>query len=160
MDSFHVSIACGFSPNARQIRDTALCDIPVADAIDRVDQCVSLPGVDSSVLVITCSMSSSVINRGRPGRGSSDNPSNRPARNLERHFDTVARDTSSRSATPPIELPSSAHCNTIRARNANACAVFLRRLHPTNTRRSSSDNTTGSTFGLGTTAVYRVRTNF
>jgi hypothetical protein len=104
-------------------------------------------------------MASSVIVRGRPGRGSSDNPSSRPARNRDRHFDTVARDTSSRSATPPIVLPASAHRNTILDLNANACAVFRRRAHPTSTRRSSSDNTTGTTFGLGTTTAYRVDTN-
>jgi hypothetical protein len=34
VDSFHVSIACSFSLNGRQIRDTALCDIPVAVAIE------------------------------------------------------------------------------------------------------------------------------
>jgi hypothetical protein len=119
VDSFHVSIACGFSPNARQIRDTALCDIPVAAAIDRVDPCVSSPGVDSSVLVITCSMSSSVIVRGRPGRGSSDSPSSRPARNRERHFDTMFRDTPTSWATSPI-VPPCAIRSTIRARNANA----------------------------------------
>jgi hypothetical protein len=38
------------SPKTRQIRETADCDIPVAEAIDRVDQCVSWPGVSSSVL--------------------------------------------------------------------------------------------------------------
>jgi hypothetical protein len=55
VDSFQVCTACGLSPNARQIRDTADCDIPVADAIDRVDQCASCPGVSSKVLVITSS---------------------------------------------------------------------------------------------------------
>lgn len=38
VDSFHVSTACGFNPNARQIRETADCDIPIAEATDRVDQ--------------------------------------------------------------------------------------------------------------------------
>jgi hypothetical protein len=44
VDSFHVSTRCGLSPNARQIREIADCDIPVAVAIDRVDQCVPLLG--------------------------------------------------------------------------------------------------------------------
>ena len=35
---------CGLRPNARQIRETADWDMPVAAAIDRVDQCVSSPG--------------------------------------------------------------------------------------------------------------------
>src|SRR4029450_9442678 len=61
VDSFQVWIACGLSPNARQIRDTALCDMPVDAAIDRVDQCVSSPGVDSSVLVITFSIVPAVL---------------------------------------------------------------------------------------------------
>jgi hypothetical protein len=99
VDSFQVSIACGFSPNARQIRETADCDIPVAAAIDRVDHCVSRPGVSSSVLVITCSIRASVTVRGRPGRGSSDNPSNRSAKNRERHVDTMSRDTPRSNAT-------------------------------------------------------------
>lgn len=38
VDSFHVSTRCGCRPNARQIREIAVWDIPVAAAIDRVDQ--------------------------------------------------------------------------------------------------------------------------
>jgi hypothetical protein len=38
VDNFHVSTRCGSSPNARQIRDTAVWSSPVARAIDRVDQ--------------------------------------------------------------------------------------------------------------------------
>jgi hypothetical protein len=151
---------CGFSPNARQILDTALCDIPVAVAIDLVDQWVSpLGGWDSSVLVITCSTCSSPITRGRPGRGSSDNPSNRSTKNRERHFDTMFRDTPTTSATSPI-VPPSAHRSTIRDRNANACDVFRRRAHPASTNRSSSDNTTGSTLGLGITTDYQLTPNY
>ncbi|MGH3794886.1 MAG: hypothetical protein ACRDSP_08350 [Pseudonocardiaceae bacterium] len=41
VESFQVSTRCALSPNARQIREIADCDIPVAAAIDRVDQCVS-----------------------------------------------------------------------------------------------------------------------
>lgn len=78
MDSFQVCTRCGLSPNARQIREIADCDIPVALAIDRVDQCVSPFAEDSSnVLTITDSTCSSVIVRGAPGRGSSVKPSNR-----------------------------------------------------------------------------------
>ena len=39
VDSFHESTKCGLSPNARQIRDTAVWLSPTALAIDRVDQC-------------------------------------------------------------------------------------------------------------------------
>ena len=105
------------------------------------------------------SICSSLISRGRPGRGSSDNPSNRCTTNRDRHFDTVTRDTPSWLATSPIVAPS-AHRNTIRDRSANACAVFQRRDHPTNTDHSSPDNTTGSSSGLGTAKAHPVTTNY
>jgi hypothetical protein len=146
------------TPKARQIRETADCDMPVACAIDRVDQCVSCPGVSSNVFVITCSTRSSVITRGRPGRRSSDRPSSRLAWNLDRHFETMSRETPKSAAASPI-VPPSAQRNTIRARAANACAVVRRRLQATRTCHSSSDSTTGSTFGLGTTTPYNYRRN-
>jgi hypothetical protein len=43
-DNFHVCTRWGLSPKARQIREIAAWLIPVAAAIDRVDQCVSSPG--------------------------------------------------------------------------------------------------------------------
>ena len=43
-DSLNASLRCGLSANARQIRLIALWLIPVAAAIDRVDQCVALTG--------------------------------------------------------------------------------------------------------------------
>ena len=56
VDSFQVSVRCGLRPNARQIRLIAVWLIPVARAIDRVDQCVSWWGGGSSrVLTITAS---------------------------------------------------------------------------------------------------------
>jgi hypothetical protein len=64
VDSFHISIRCGFSPKARQIRETADWDMPCDLAIDRVDQCVSPPGgACSSVAVITASTCSSRLQR-------------------------------------------------------------------------------------------------
>jgi hypothetical protein len=110
-------------------------------------------------LVINRSICSSLITRRRPERGSSDNPSNRYTTNRDRHFDTVARDTPNWLATSPIVTPS-AHSNTIRNRNANTCAVFRRRNHPTNTDHSSPDNTTGSSFGLDTTETNPATTNY
>lgn len=142
---------CGLRPNSRQIRETTDCDIPAATAIDRVGQCVSAPGVSSSVAVTSRSTCSSVITRGRPGRGSSDRPSSRPATNRTAHFDTVFREVPTCSATCPI-VPPSAQDNTIRARNANANEVLPRRVQPVGTDRSSSDNATGSRFGLGITS--------
>src|SRR6476646_85432 len=78
-ESLKVSDWCGFKPNARQIRLTADWLIPVAAAIERVDQCVAPTGCCSSVFTITRSTSSSPIVRGLPGRGSSCRPS-RPLR--------------------------------------------------------------------------------
>ena len=49
--------------------------------------------------MITGSTCSSVIVRGAPGRGSSDRPSSRAARNRARHLPTVCRDTPSCAAT-------------------------------------------------------------
>ena len=80
---------CGLSPNARQIRLTADWLIPVAAAIDRVDQCVAPAGCSSSVFTITRSTSSSRIVRGLPGRGSSCKPSKRRRANRPRHLLTV-----------------------------------------------------------------------
>jgi hypothetical protein len=88
-DSFQVSCRCGCNPNARQIRETAVCDNPTSAASDRVDQCVASFGVVSRVVVITRSTSASAIVRGRPGRGSSSRPSSRSTANRLRHFVTV-----------------------------------------------------------------------
>ncbi|SDP99177.1 hypothetical protein SAMN05421507_1532 [Lentzea jiangxiensis] len=68
LDNFHASRRCGCRPNAFQIRVTAVWVSSDSAAIDRVDQCVALAGVDSSVAVITASTCSSEIVRGRPGR--------------------------------------------------------------------------------------------
>jgi hypothetical protein len=89
-DSFHACWRCGCSPNARQIRDTAVCVSPTSRAIDRVDQCVASRGVLSNVLTITSSTWASVIVLGRPGRGSSLSPSRRNSANRLRHLRTVA----------------------------------------------------------------------
>jgi hypothetical protein len=40
-DSFQVWTRCGLSPNARQIREIAVWLIPVARAMERVDQWVA-----------------------------------------------------------------------------------------------------------------------
>ena len=44
-ESLNASVRCGFSPNARQMRLTAVWLIPVAAAIDRVDQWVAFAGL-------------------------------------------------------------------------------------------------------------------
>ena len=103
--------------------------------------------------MITFSTCSSVIVRGRPGRGSSLSPSSRSSRNRDRHLPAVAREIPSSAATALTGRPS-AQASTIRDRSASACAVFRRRAQPSRTCRSSSDSTTGSSFGLAMSQAY------
>jgi hypothetical protein len=152
VDSFQVSSRCGLRPNARQIRDTAVWLIPVALAIERVDQWLSWWGGGSAnVLVITCSTCASAMVRGRPGRGSSDSPSRRPATTRPRHLVTVCGQIPSRSATALLVAPS-AQASTILARKASACAVLARRAQRTSVCRSSSVRVNGA-FGLPRSAM-------
>ena len=96
---------CGLSPNARQIRLIADCDLPTWRASDRVDQWVASVGVVSSVMTNTCSTCSSVMVRAAPGRGSSARPSSRRATNRDRHLVTVGREMPSRVATAWLLAP-------------------------------------------------------
>jgi hypothetical protein len=148
-----VSWRCGCRPNARQIRDTAVCVRPTSLAIERVDQCVASFGVLSSVLVITASTCSSVIVRGRPGRGSSVNPSKRCSANRDRHLAAIARLIPSRAAISVFLRPSAAS-NTIRDRCASACALVLRRVHASNRKRSASLNTMATATFDGISTVF------
>lgn len=117
VDSLKVCEQCGARAKARQILEMADCDIPVAAAIDRVDQCVAFFGVSSRVLTITLSTSASVIFRGTPGRGSSCMPSRPRSRNRRRQVRTVSGAIPRRRDTSAIECPS-ADSSTIRDRNA------------------------------------------
>jgi hypothetical protein len=119
VDSLKVSTRWGLSPNARQIRLMADCDMPSWRARLRVDQWVASAGVVSKVVTSTCSICSSVMVRAAPGRGSSASPSSRRATNRDRHLVTVGRDTPSRLTTSALLTPS-AQASTIRQRNANA----------------------------------------
>ena len=145
----------GLRPNARQIRDTADWDMPADLAIDRVDQCVSPPGgACSSVAVITFSTCSSVTVRGRPGPRLVGQPL-QPGRQEPRPpFARRRPARSPSSAATALTAAPSAQASTIRDRNASACAVFRRRAHPSRTWRSSSDSTSGSSFGLATRQAY------
>jgi hypothetical protein len=71
----------GLISNAFQIRPMLDLDSPLRSAISARDQCVALRGVDSRAARITSSTYSAVIDGGRPGRGSSDRPSNRNSMN-------------------------------------------------------------------------------
>ena len=97
--------------------------IPVALAIDRVDQCVASFGFSSKVFTITASTWSSVIVRVAPGRGASKSPSRRSATKRERHLPTMAPETPSSAATMALVAPV-AHPSTMRQRMASAWALL------------------------------------
>jgi len=121
-----VSLRCGCSENARQMRCTVEVDTPVALAIERVLQCVAAAGIVSSVVVTTSAIFSSPILRGAPGRGASIRPSSRLTANRLRHVAAVTRVTPSRSAIARLVMPSAAS-STISARIASARAILRRR---------------------------------
>jgi hypothetical protein len=78
-DTLKLSWRHGLRPNARQISETVVLEIPCLAASPRVDQWVSAPGVDSNVSTTTASMVASAIVRSAPGRGASHSPSRRSA---------------------------------------------------------------------------------
>ena len=139
VDSLKVSLRCGCSENARQMRCTVETDTPVALAIERVLQCVAAAGMVSSVVVTTSAIFSSPIWRGAPGRGASTRPSRRFAANRLRHIATVTRVIPSRSAITRLVMPSAAS-STISARIASARAIFRRRARACSSLRSASLN--------------------
>lgn len=131
----------GLSPNAFQISATVWCEIPCLAARPRVDQWVASAGAVSNVSTTTASTTSSVILRVAPGRGASTNPSNRSAANRCRHLVTVGGEHPTSAAIDSRVRPGSAHANTIRDRNANACDDECRRAHRVNVSRSAADKT-------------------
>src|SRR3954452_25325157 len=150
LDSFQVSWRCGWSPNAFQMRCTAVWLRPTSAAIERVDQCVASFGVVSSVLTITSSTLASLIFLGCPGRGSSVKPSKRCSAKRLRHLRTELTATPRSRAISLLFGPSAA-ASTIRDRNASACALVRRRSHASNCARSSAVNSIGTANGEGMT---------
>src|ERR1041385_321139 len=144
-DNLNVSVRCGCSAKARQIRDMAVWLNPLRLAIPRVLQWVASLGLLSKVRVITRSTSLSPIVRGAPGRGSSSRPSPRLATKRLRHFPTIPLETFNSDATSLLLLPL-AHSKTIRARCANAWALVRRRVHDSSVSCSASVNS-NSAFG-------------
>ncbi|MCI2424392.1 hypothetical protein MOQ72_44120, partial [Saccharopolyspora sp. K220] len=69
----------------------------------------------------------------------------------------MSLDTPSLAATAVFDPPS-AHVNTIRERNANACAVFRHRAYHSNVRRSVSVSSSGTRFGHGNHTIVRRQT--
>src|SRR5712664_224128 len=108
VDSLKVSLRCGCSENARQMRCTVETDKPEALAIERVLQWVAAAGIVSNVVVTTSAIFSSPIMRGVQGRGSSARPSNRLAANRWRQVATVRRLTPSCAAIARLVVPSAA----------------------------------------------------
>jgi hypothetical protein len=106
--------------------------------------------VVSNVAVINASIRSSPTTRGRPGRGSSTNPSRRCSANRLRHRRTVVIDKPNRCDSAVLDPPSAA-ANTIRDRIANPAALVRRRAQPSNSARSSAVNTILAACGVGTT---------
>jgi hypothetical protein len=158
--SFHVCTRCGLRPKARQIRDTDDCDRPLSAAIVLVDQWLSCPGPFSlSVRLTSTSTCSSVILRAAPGRGRSPRAPIRPSRNRTRHLRTDSRDSPVCSATlvSGIVPPCSAQASTTRARSATDCDALRLRDKASSDARSASDSTRGTSFGLGTSQAYYLR---
>jgi hypothetical protein len=91
----------------------------------RVLQCVAPDGRLSNVCTMTLSTLASPILRGTPGRGSSSSPSRPHSTKRRGHFPTVCAVTRSRTAIALLLSPA-AQPNTMRASNANACAVLRR----------------------------------
>ena len=136
VDNLNVSLRCGCRPKAFQIRCTLWRVMPDAAAIDRTLQCVALRGVDSKVLTMTASTTSSLMRRGAPLRGSSSRPATPSATNRERHLPTVALVRRSSRATWLFEQPLLQR-STISARTAKPCAVLRRVVQRSNVARSS-----------------------
>ena len=125
------------------VREIVAFESPATSAMLRVVHCVACAGGGPSrVRVINSTIRSSVALRGAPGRGSSVNPPRRRTRNRSRHLQTQLLDTCSRVATARLVRPS-AHARTRRDRSASRCAVFGRRTHWSNIRRSSSVSSNG-----------------
>ncbi len=86
---------------------------PVLTASMRLDQCVAPFGVFSSVSRTTCSIFSSPISRGAPGRGSSPSPATPSAIKRLRQRPTVNPVVRNFAATAALLAPP-AHSKTIR----------------------------------------------
>ncbi len=137
VDSLKVSVRCGLSPNARQIRPIVDVLSPDLSAICLRDQWVAWLGVSSSVATTTASTCSTAIDGGRPGRSSSISPFSRRLLNRLRHLETVSGCTPSAAATWVLGVPS-AQASTILQRCASACDDFARRDQRSSVARSSS----------------------
>jgi hypothetical protein len=149
VDSLKVSLRCGCSENAFQIRCTVDGASPDARAMPRELQCVLPTGSVSSVVVTTSATFCSVMVRGAPDRGSSRRPSKRFSAKRRRQVVTVTRVMPSRFAIARLLTPSAAS-NTISARMASARATLRRRSREASSTASVSDNSIAIAFGVAT----------
>ena len=174
VDSLKVSLRCGCSENAFQIRCTVDGAKPDARAIPRDVKCVRPVGSVSSVAVTTSATFWSVTVRGAPGRGSSSKPSSRFSAKRLRQVAAVTRVMPSRSAIARLLAPHGdldrdlvrrrqdaqhvqralkndatprAASSTISARIASACATLRRRNREASSTASISDNSIRTAFG-------------
>jgi hypothetical protein len=118
VESLKVSLRCGCSENAFQMRWTVEGARPEALAIVRELQWVQPAGRLSSVAVTTSATFASLTVRGAPGRGSSRSPSRRRSAKRLRQVATVTRVTPRRAAIATLLRPSAAS-RTISARIAS-----------------------------------------
>ena len=127
MESLNVSIRCGLSPRACQIRATVDRLTPAWRAIDRVLQCVSPFGLACSVSCTICSTCAGVIEGlgPRPLRTwpSLATPS---SANRVRHARTVVGDTPTAAAMCSLACPSAAINNAL-ARSTCRCGAVCDR---------------------------------
>jgi hypothetical protein len=126
--SLNVSVRCGCSARARQMRCTELRSSPLAVAIDRVLQCVASAGVVSSVRVSTRSTGASASAERRAGA----HPGVRRAAGSGSACATCRRSAGARGRCSLCL----GHPRMRRARWATACAVFPRRAQRSSVSRS------------------------
>ncbi len=141
----NLSVRSGRRPKARQIRPTALDDSSSCFASMRELQWVLALGCSCNVASTTRSTSSSVTDRGRPTRGSSQSPSRRKSTKRWRHLPTVGCDKPRFSATSMLFAPS-AQASTILARSTRADTAVRLRVSCSNSARSPPVSTS-FTFG-------------
>jgi hypothetical protein len=140
VDSLNPSARCGLGlegppdPSDRRLRQTGPFGHLRPRPVRRVLRC-RLQGRDHDVLDLI-----GTDHRRPTGPVLIGQPVDRCATNRRRHFPTVASEQPNRAATVLLSSPS-AHPNTMRERNARACADFLRRDQRTSCSRSSSLNT-------------------
>ena len=137
--SLEVSLRCGRSPNAREMRLPVIRLSPLREG----SVCSSAwrrAGFVSRVVITTSSTYSSATARGAPGQGSSRRPPRRSRAKRVGHLPTVAGDKPRRRATVLL-FYAAAQTSMLRARRAACGAVRDRRASEPRCCRSDSVRT-------------------